>query len=117
MKKKTVITLIIIIALLIIMPIVAKFGLQDNPNIPSKSLTKCIASKATIYTTETCIYCKKQERMFGENYKYLNVIDCKKEPLKCIEAGITGTPTWVIDGQQLPGVQSLEKLKEVTNCG
>jgi len=89
----------------------------SNASLISKESTECIASKATLYMSESCIHCIKQENMFGENYQYLNKVSCKLDPKKCLEAGITGTPTWVLnDGTQLVGVQELDVLKRVTNC-
>lgn len=101
--------LIFFIALLIVI----SGCIQD---IASKKTTECIASKSILYFSESCIHCIKQEKMFGENFQYLNVIDCKKEPEKCIQADIIGTPTWVINGEKLVGVQDIETLIRVTNC-
>lgn len=108
---------LIIIAIIIIIPLIIKFGHFPDGSDVLKNTAKCIGEKATIYTSESCIYCKKQEKMFGDNYQYLNIVDCKEEPQKCIEADITGTPTWVLeDGTKLIGVQDIEELKEATNC-
>lgn len=84
--------------------------------IPSVETTKCIAENSVLYVSQGCIYCREQENLFGENYQYITAVDCKLEPKKCLEAEITGTPTWVINGTKLVGVQDIETLKRVTNC-
>ena len=55
-----------------------------------------------------------QEKIFGENQKYLNKIDCFYEEDKCL--GIEYTPSWIIEGEVYRGVQSLEDLRKFTNC-
>ena len=52
--------------------------------------------------------------MFGKNRQYLNTIDCWYEREKCL--GIQSTPSWIIKGEKYIGVQSIEKLKELTGC-
>jgi glutaredoxin len=77
---------------------------------------KCLTNKgATMYGTEWCPHCKEQKEMFGESFKYVNYVECTNNPL-CGQMGITGYPTWIINGVQYPGVQSFEKLKELTGC-
>jgi hypothetical protein len=76
--------------------------------------TKCIASNSILYVQLGCSHCKTQENVFGKEYINLNIIDCFYEPQKC--ANITGTPTWIIKGQQYAGAQTIDKLKELTGC-
>ncbi len=82
----------------------------------SKATATCIASKSTLYVKTGCPYCEEQKELFGENFKYLNVVDCVEEPAICTKAGIIGVPTWVIDDEKIEGVQSIAKLKELTGC-
>ncbi|MBR9706793.1 hypothetical protein GOV14_07195 [Candidatus Pacearchaeota archaeon] len=104
------ITWFIIIAIIIYLVI--------NFNNPSpqtnEELVKCIGSKSTLYTQLGCHACETQEKMFGENYQYLNTVDCFYEREKC--GGIEATPTWLIKTQEYKGVQSIDKLKELTRC-
>jgi len=44
----------------------------------------------------------------------LNVVDCFFEGGKC--GDLISTPTWIIKGKEYGGVQSFEKLKELTGC-
>ena len=76
----------------------------------------CIGQNSELYIQLGCHACETQEELFGENYQYLNSIDCFFEREQCIDAGITATPTWIIDGKKYIGVQNIEKLKELTGC-
>jgi hypothetical protein len=111
-KKRTWITIAIIIAVIAF----AIFIINRSPGEVSEGVSECIGKNAKLYTQLGCHACKIQEEMFGEDYKDLNVIDCFFDGEKCTEAGITATPTWVINREKYMGVQSIEKLKELTGC-
>lgn len=82
----------------------------------SKATVECIASKSTLYIRTGCPYCEEQKELFGENFDYLNVIDCMEEPAVCTTEAIAVVPTWVIDSEKIEGVQSIAKLKKLTEC-
>jgi hypothetical protein len=109
-KKEKVITLIIILAVIIL----AFFILTKKPIGTEDEVARCIGENSILYTRLGCHFCEVQEEMFGDNYKDLNVIDCFFEQGKC--EGITATPTWRIEEEDYVGVQSIEKLKELTGC-
>jgi hypothetical protein len=110
MKKNLWITINIIIGILILFYLIKYF---PNSNTDEKT-AKCIGENAILYTQLGCHACKNQEKMFGENVKYLNIVDCFYEREKCNE--ISATPTWKINNEFYKGVQSIEKLKELTKC-
>ncbi len=85
-------------------------------DIPSEKVARWIGEHSTLYVQTGCVHCEEQKDLFGENVQYLNIVDCIKEDSRqqCIDAGIEGTPTWIINGQKYSGVQSIEKLKELT---
>ncbi len=87
-------------------------------DIPSEKVAKWIGEHSVLYFSPSCPHCLEQEKIFGSNLKYLNMVDCTKEEnrQKCIEAlgSDLRVPTWIIDGQKYVGVQSIEKLKELT---
>ncbi len=87
-----------------------------NPEV--EKLALCLKEKgAVMYGTYWCPHCKKQKEMFGEAFKYINYVECTEVPQKCEEAGIYGVPTWIFkNGTKLEGIQTLEKLKEVSGC-
>lgn len=117
--NKRVISYIIIAVVLIIALIFfvsSSFGKVD-PISDNNQLAECLTSKEVkIYVSKYCGHCEDQKEMFGSSFEKLNSIDCADQPLVCQEAGITGVPNWIINGQSYPGVQSLSKLKELTNC-
>ncbi len=113
MKKKNWITFVIILVIIFLSVLI--LSLKQHPKT-TKEITECIASQSALYTQLGCSACKKQENLFGENYQYLNVIDCFYEQEECIEKQIKYTPTWIVNNKEYIGVQSIEKLQELTNC-
>lgn len=73
---------------------------------------KCLNAKgAVIYgAIEWCAYTKEQAGMFGKSFKYLNYKDYKEID------NIKKTPTWVFNGERYEGVQSFERLAQMTGC-
>lgn len=69
---------------------------------------------AVMYGTEWCSHCKTQKKLFGTSFKYINYVDCDKDQEQCKNAGVSGYPTWKINNQNYPGVQTLEKLAQLT---
>ena len=110
MKKSLWITISIII-IVVIFAIIMKSNLGNGA---SQETVQCIGQNSALYIQLGCHACEIQEDLFGENYQYLNVIDCWFEREKCSE--IQYTPTWIINGKKYEGVQSIEKLKELTGC-
>ena len=108
--KKSWITPIIIIAIVSL----AFFVISKNKNETPDEIAKCIGKNSILYIQLGCSACKTQENLFGESYQYLTKVDCWFERDKCTE--IQKTPTWIIKGEKYEGVQSIEKLKELTNC-
>ena len=104
-----------ILGIIVISIILIILSLKGNGN-PPKALAECIGENSELYVQLGCGACEVQEKMFGENYQYLDAIDCSYERQKCLNTGITGTPTWVINGEKYKGVQTIEKLKELTGC-
>jgi hypothetical protein len=114
MRKRLWITIAIILGVIIL----SIFLINSLHNGVSSETSKCIGKNSVLYIQLGCHACEIQKNLFGENYQYLNVIDCfdENERQKCIDAGITATPTWLINGEKYTGVQSIEKLKELTGC-
>lgn len=116
MKKEMLWTLAVIVAVLVL----AYFILaKEHPKTPDE-IAKCIGEKSILYVQLGCHACAKQEEIFGENYKFLNVVDCFYEKETCIdkisEGGMIQTPTWIINNEKFIGVQSIEKLQNLTKC-
>lgn len=101
-----------IIALILVFAVVWYSLPKDSDS--TAELAKCIGSKSTLYVQYGCPHCRTQEELFGDDISYLKMVDCYYDRDKC--SNIQATPTWVIDGKQYMGVQSLDKLKELTGC-
>ncbi|MEO0534769.1 MAG: vitamin K epoxide reductase family protein [Cyanobacteria bacterium P01_A01_bin.123] len=63
-----------------------------------------------------CPHCEAQQALFGqEAYKFLTYVECDAEgvdpqPGTCEAAGVSGYPTWEINGELYSGVQTLQNL-------
>ena len=67
-----------------------------------------------MYGAEWCSHCKNQKKLFGNSFQYVNYVDCDKNSKECKEAGISGYPTWKVNGQNYSGEQSLERLAQLS---
>lgn len=113
MKRKT--RNVLVNVLIVIMVLALAFILVNRPfEDIEKNVAVCIGKNSVLYTQAGCSHCGVQKQMFGENLKYLTLIDCTETPEECLE--ISKIPTWIIDGKEYVGVQSIEKLKELTGC-
>jgi glutaredoxin len=118
MKNKIYLFLIVIIIL------IAGFFLLVKPVFTGKSTEELkldefaqylTSSNVTMYGTSWCSHCQNQKKLFGKSFKYVNYIDCDRESEVCALEGITGYPTWKINGTSYPGEKSLLDLAQLTN--
>lgn len=120
MNKEKVITISIVAAILLIaggIIFVKNFQGSTIQDTPSEQVAKWIGEHSIVYTQTGCSHCIDQENLFGANWKYINSVDCissQENEQLCTTANITGTPTWVINGQQYLGVQSIDTLENLT---
>ena len=112
MKKNTWWTIGIIIAVIILAYFIIN---RTHPETP-EALAKCIGENAVLYTQIGCSACEKQKDLFGENVQYINEFICNSDWQECQKVEMTHTPTWIINNEKYVGVQSIEKLKEITGC-
>ena len=76
---------------------------------------------AVMYNAYWCPHCHDQKEMFGkEASEKLNLIECAKDGFNnqrelCEAKGITGFPSWEINGSIDSGVKSLEELAKLSN--
>jgi glutaredoxin len=114
-KKKNMVSSLIVIGVIILA--LAIIFLRTSPSpVVSAELAQCIGNHSVMYSQTGCHYCKQQKDMFGDNVKYLNVIECDLNSTICNQLGIQGTPTWIINGKQYVGVQTIDQLKNLTGC-
>lgn len=82
------------------------------------ALAKCLSENgAVMYGAYWCGHCQNQKALFGDDFKYVDYVECTQEQQKCIDAGVQGFPTWIINGQKLVGEQTLEELAAAAGCG
>ena len=93
-------------------------GWLVKENVKSGNLdefAQCLSEKgARMYGRNTCPHCINQKALFGDSFNYIDYIECSSSPEQC--AGLEGVPAWKIKEETIYGVQSLEKLAELTNC-
>ena len=76
---------------------------------------------AVMYNAYWCPHCHDQKEMFGkEASEKLNLVECAKDGFNnkrelCESKGITGFPSWEINGLIDSGVKSLKELAELSN--
>lgn len=83
----------------------------------TKNFAKCLTDKGIImYGVDSCHFCTQQKQMFGNNFIYINYVNCDSHKEECIEAGIRGYPTWLINTTLYPGKKSLDWLANASGC-
>lgn len=112
MKKGNLITWVIILAIIIF----GVWTLNKSEPSPEQELVKCIGENSVLYVQTGCFACKKQEDLFGENYEFIQTVNCATDIDECILKGVGSTPTWIINGEKIVGVQTIEELKTLTGC-
>jgi thiol-disulfide isomerase/thioredoxin len=108
----------LIVGILVVV-IIAYYFLSGSSTGSNKldDFAKCLTSKdAVMFGAEWCGHCKDQKTMFGNSFKYVNYVECPQNQALCDQKGITGYPTWIINGTQYSGVQTFDGLKELTGC-
>ena len=73
-----------------------------------------------MYGTFWCPHCADQKALFGDAFSDVQYVECDPRgsdarPEICASKGITGVPTWEIDGRLYPGVMTLESLAELSD--
>ncbi|MFH1365568.1 MAG: hypothetical protein ABIH28_03220 [archaeon] len=119
MKKSTINLLATITIVVGIISLATYILIKDNPTpLVNAEEAKCIGQNSELYVQTGCSACRIQEEMFGENVKYINVIDCflTQNRQLCIEKNIEAFPTWIINREKYKGIQEIEVLKSLTNC-
>jgi hypothetical protein len=79
---------------------------------------KCLASKdLTLYGAVWCSHCQDQKKLFGDSFKYAKYVECPDNIKLCTDKGVNGYPTWIdASGKKYEGLQSMEKLAEISKC-
>ena len=59
---------------------------------------------------------EEQKLQFGRHFHKVIYYDCLKNRRICERAGVQGLPSWLIQGQMIPGVQGLENLEKIAEA-
>ncbi len=91
-----------------------------DDTVDLEAFASCLADKgAVVYGAVWCTSCKKQADMFGDSWSLITYVECadgNTQTVECTEAGITGYPTWVIDGEQYLGWMDLGEISTISGC-
>lgn len=88
---------------------------------------KCITNTGWVmYSSFTCPACRAQQKLFGEAYAHLKIVECNPHAPdtkveRCLENKIRFTPTWLMEkkGAEIKrkkGYQTLQGLASMTGC-
>ncbi len=114
--------LFLAIALLVIAAGCVSGNVLGNSAEKKDALAKCLSEKgAKMYGAYWCPHCQNQKKDFGDSFQYVTYVECTADgpngnPAACELAGIQGYPTWIINGVQYSGEQSLGTLAKVAGC-
>ncbi len=119
MKKNIIPILVIGVVVIALAILVIKPG--SNTGTSSTALDefgRCLASKgAVMYGAEWCPHCQNEKKALGSGLRFVDYVECPDNPKLCIDKGIEGYPTWVLeDGTRLVGEQGIERLAQATGC-
>ena len=93
---------------------------QERGSLELAGFTGCLVnSDAIFYGTEWCGICGQQKQVLGETFTQYSeyfYVDCDEESERCAQAGVRAYPTWIINGQQYQGVQSIDALSAAIGC-
>jgi len=114
MKSKETRTFLALIAIVIVIIVIIMYATSNQS--PETETAKCIGDNSILFVSKTCGHCTNQKAMFGDNIKYLNMLFIDEDKEQAEKYNVERVPTWIINDQSYVGVQSIEKLKELTGC-
>lgn len=116
MKKSIVIITVIVIVIAVGWLVFGRGGKKEAHALDG--FARCLTKKGfTMYGAYWCPHCQNEKAAFGDSFRYVQYVECTKEPHRCVAAKISGYPTWITaDGRRLEGEQGIEKLAEMSNC-
>jgi len=95
---------------------------KSESSFSTISLAKHLtANNIILYNAYWCPHCHDQKEMFGKDaVKELLLVECAADGINsqaelCKQKGITGYPSWEIQGEIKSGVKSLNELADVSN--
>lgn len=118
MKKIILLSLITVVTILVACSSSSSVYIPNTEVSPEiHNLASCLTEEdAIMYGTEWCPHCRNQKELFGESFEKIIYVNCETNPSACNAAGVTGYPTWVINGQRYSGTQQLTALAQNSGC-
>ena len=113
MKKDTLILVIIVVIVIAI--IIGINYVKGNGNYSNETM-QCIADNSILIVSKTCSHCENQRSILGDSEPLFNIIFIDEQPEVMDQYDLRAVPTWIINNEKITGVQSVEKLKELTGC-
>jgi glutaredoxin len=107
------------IGIVVILVLAGAYGIFKSVTSPGKydDFAKCLTSKnIAMYGTDWCSHCKEQKILFGKSFKYVDYVNCDTRRGDCTDVGVTGYPTWIINGESYSGKQSMSTLSSLSGC-
>lgn len=125
-NKKSLKKWLALIVILNVIPLIY-FDIRAASGENYDELAQCITAKGmNMYGSFRCGVCAKQRALFGDSFQYINEIECHPQGKNaqtelCLEKGIEGTPTWILEpnGTEFKrnlGYLSIDELKEFAGC-
>lgn len=71
---------------------------------------------AMMYGVDTCNFCLAQKKMFGDDFREINYVNCDFDRELCRQKGINRFPAWEIQERTFYGLQSFEQLSLQSGC-
>lgn len=119
-NKKHMIIAVSLLLLIAIFLAIKSPAITGNATVGSSGyddFAECLTDNgAKMYGAYWCSHCQDQKKEFGKSFEYVDYIECTDNEFECKNAGITGYPTWSIDGTNYPGAQSFARLSELSGC-
>lgn len=114
-NKKILFIACIIVAVTVV---ITYFVYKKPVNAQYDEFAQCLSEKkVTMYGAAWCSHCQNQKKLFGSSFQYVPYVECPKETKLCLEKGVQGYPTWILEnGTKLVGEQKLEELSVVSGC-
>jgi len=96
-------------------------GRAVAPQANYDNFAKCLTEKGVaMYGASWCSHCQNQKNMFGSSFKYVNYVECSNsdgtQTDVCKKAGITGYPTWIVNGKVYSGEKTIQELSSLSGC-
>ena len=97
---------------------VAGANLKDDSDYTARLAKELKNKGAVLYCSKETADCKEQSDEFGDNFQYIDYVECDATQDyanvdECQAHQIEVYPTWLYEGKQYTGVQSLADLAKI----